>query len=79
MIRDSKGVIKFKQLLPKESGGIFEGVTWPAGEQAAKMAWEVGPMGTIELEGLYSKKVFLYGFRELWKWGIEHYNFPVIE
>lgn len=57
------------------------GETWPAGEIAAKKAWEVAPLGSIEIEERLGggEKVLLYGFRELWKWGVDNAGFPPLE
>jgi hypothetical protein len=78
-ICDSTGDIIFKELLPSAYSDVNTGEPWPEGETAAKMAWEAAPLGSIEIEGSYGKKVLLYGFRELWKWGIENADFPSLE
>jgi len=46
---------------------------WPEGETAAKKVWEAAPLGTIVFGG---KRINLYGFRELWQWGVDNHNFP---
>ena len=81
IIRDSNGIIVFNEVL---RGNYFPltntGGEWPEGETAAKKAWKSAPLGTIEIslsgEG---KRVLLYGFRELWKWGVDNLNFPSVE
>ncbi|MCR4321885.1 MAG: hypothetical protein NUV74_16315 [Candidatus Brocadiaceae bacterium] len=71
IVRDSNENIVFKELLPSRyDNAITGGETWPVGKTAAMKAWEVAPLGSIEIEGSYGKKVLLYGFRELWKWGV---------
>ena len=84
IIRDSMGEIVFKQSLPSQydvSGdGIHMGAVWPAGEVAARKAWKVAPLGSIEIEDYgYGKRALLYGFRELWKWGVGNAGFPTLE
>lgn len=76
IIRDSQGNIVFKEVLPSRYNNAITGEIWPVGKTAAKKAWEVAPLGSIEIEGSYGKKVLLYGFRELWKWGVDNAGFP---
>jgi len=79
IIRDSNGDIVFKEVLPSSYNNVITGETWPVGKTAAKKAWEVAPLGSIEIEGSYGKRAFLYGFRELWKWGVDNAGFPPLE
>jgi hypothetical protein len=79
IIRDSNGDIVFKEVLPSRYSKGTTGETWPVGKTAAKKAWEVAPLGTIEIEGSYGERVLLYGFRELWKWGVDNAGFPPLE
>lgn len=79
IIRDSEGAIVFKEELPKNYKDPITGETWPAGERAAVAAWKSAPLGSIEIEGSYGKRVLLYGFREIWKWGIDNAGFPSLE
>jgi len=83
VIRDSNGIMVFKESLPigpymekpDSLTMIFYGDTrWPEGETAVKKAWESAPLGSIQIEGI--KRVSLYGFRELWKWGVDNLHFP---
>ena len=69
ILRDSNGIMVLKEEL-KWTG------KWPGGETVAKKAWEVAPLGSIDIEGDDKGKVLLYGFRELWKWGVDNLNFP---
>lgn len=78
IIRNSEGIVVFKEELPRKYGEVT-GESWPAGERAAVAAWKSAPLGTIEIEGRYGKRVLLYGFRELWKWGIDNAGFPSLE
>lgn len=58
----------------------LEGHPWPQSEAAARAAWEAAPDGSIELENsTYAKRVSLYGFHELWRWGVENCGFPSVE
>jgi len=91
VIRDSNGIIVFKERLP--IGNYIEKPTnytmlafgdtrWPEGETAVKKAWESAPLGRIELEAgwsIDSRDASLYGFRELWKWGVDNLNFPSLD
>ncbi|MBC8416177.1 MAG: hypothetical protein ISS80_01900 [Candidatus Cloacimonetes bacterium] len=79
IIRDSNGIIVFKEVLPTSYICAPAGERWPSGEIAAKKAWEASPLGSIEIEGSFGKRVMLYGFRELWKWGVENSVFPSLE
>jgi len=71
IIRDSNGIMVLKEEL-KWTG------KWPEGETVAKKAWEVAPLGSIDIEGDGKGKVLLYGFRELWQWGVDNHNFPLL-
>ncbi len=78
IIRDAEDKVVFKEELPKDFGGV--GVPkWPTGKQAAVAAWNASPLGSIEVEGTHGKKVMLYGFRELWTWGVENAGLPSLE
>lgn len=79
IIRDSNGIVVFKEVLPSHYENANTGETWPVGKTAAKKAWEFAPLGSIEIEGSYGKKVLLYGFRELWQWGVNNADFPSLE
>lgn len=91
IIRDSDGNIVFKEALPssytdpvwpERIGSIQK---WPVGKMAAMKAWEVAPLGSIEAESdlpaIYNdeNRALLYGFRELWKWGVDNAGFPPLE
>jgi hypothetical protein len=59
---------------------LFGDTRWPEGETAVKKAWESAPLGSIEIEDIeYTIRVSLYGFRELWKWGVDNLNFPSLD
>lgn len=82
IIYDAHGDIVFRERLP--SFGARTKCTsptlWDHGETAAKKAWEHAPLGSIEIEDdKYGKKVMLYGFKELWKWGIANAGLPPLE
>jgi hypothetical protein len=80
IIRDSDGNIVFKEPLPSENDeSMLKGAIWPMGETAAKKAWEVAPLGSIEVEGKFGKRVSLNGFKELWEWGVDNADFPILE
>jgi len=79
IIRNSNGDIVFKEVLPSSYDNAITGETWPVGKTAAKKAWEFAPLGSIEIEGSYGQRVPLYGFRELWKWGVDNAGFPPLE
>jgi len=91
VIRDSGGRVLFSSKVPSGYGasvrlekGAFvpqPGNPWPAGEAAAKAAWRAGPLGTIQLDppDIWNTQAMLYGFRELWTWGIQRCGFPAIQ
>lgn len=76
IIRDYNGKVVFKEVLPSY---LADGIDWPIGKTAAHKAWEVAPLGSIEIEGNGSEKVILYGFKELWRWGVDNANLPSLE
>lgn len=81
IIRDQENKIIFREQLPtvKLSDGL--NTSWPLAQKAAKAAWDVAPFGTIEVtnSSMARDRILLYGFRELWKWGIENAGFPSLE
>lgn len=79
VIRNSEGEIVFKGKLPKKTS--YDGSSWPLGAEAAKAAWDSAPLGSIELmQGDNRKDIAaLYGFRELWEWGIANANLPSLD
>ena len=80
IIRNSKGKIVFKGKVPSTSSTPGKANRWPLGPKAAKAAWNSAPLGSIEIDDPdYGKKVFLYGFKELWKWGVANAGFPALE
>lgn len=80
VIRDSDGKIEFSAKLPKDYNlkDVFGGNPFPEGEAAVRAAWKLAPTGTVELDPptRYSKVAMLYGFRELWAWGVQNCGFP---
>jgi hypothetical protein len=66
VVRDSAG----KELLKTASP-----------EAAARSAWSAGPLATLERSPSWSESSLtrLYGFRELWEWGVRRCRFPSIE
>lgn len=79
IIRNLNDEIVFEGVVPKNYGPQIFGNPWPLGEKAAKTAWKVGSLGSIETEGSHGKKVRLYGFKELWIWGVENADLPPLE
>jgi len=80
-ILDSRGNIIFKEDLPCTN---FEpNKRWPEGKTVVKKMWDSAPLGSIKLQtGFFfieKKDVNLYGFRELWKWGVDNLNFPSLD
>jgi hypothetical protein len=73
---DSKQTVDFmkKRLSP----------AWRKGKQAAVAAWHAAPEGSIEvIQDNYGReersKTVLYGFRELWEWGVNNEGLPPME
>jgi len=81
IIRDSEGKVVFEDKVPNDYNiQRNQGNPWPSGSRAAKAAWDCAPLGSIEIEDtLYGKRVVLYGFRELWEWGVAHAGLPSFE
>ena len=82
VIKDAMGRQVFSGQQPTETprGYLTEGIPWDLAESAARAAWNSAPEGTIILEGSeYSKPVSLYGFREMWLWGVSNCDFPPLE
>lgn len=79
IIRNSQGKIVFEGKVPHTYSSPKKGNRWPLGAKAAKAAWESAPLGSIEIEGIHGKRVLLYGFKELWEWGVDNAGFPSLE
>lgn len=57
----------------------LRGSGWPDAENAARAAWKAGPFGTLTIKSnRESQTSLLYGFQELWQWGIENAGLPKI-
>ena len=79
VIRDKSGTIVFEDQVPT-TYGRSDTNPWPAGEQAVRAMWRAAPFGTVVLdESTYEPKAMLYGFKELWRWGVENCSFPSLE
>jgi hypothetical protein len=78
IVRDGDGKIVTLTSLPKAG---LSGAPWPDAEKVARAMWNAGVLGTVSITGTsYPKeKVSLYGFRELWAWGMERCAFPSLE
>ena len=81
MIYDAEGRIVFSEMIPTDHGNdVHGGTPWGFARGAAKAAWEAAPTGFIELKGSkYEKRISLYGFRELWEWGLGKCSFPSLD
>jgi len=80
IIRNASGNVLFSEEVPRNTGRAKEGNPWSYAHRAAKIAWEASPEGSIALEQFGSgEKMSLYGFKELWKWGIKNCGFPPLD
>lgn len=80
IIRDSEGEIIFAEQIRTKYGDVDRGNPWPEAEQASQASWQAAPDGSIEaIQYGVSTQARLFGFRKLWKWGIEHCDFPNLE
>jgi hypothetical protein len=79
IVTDQDRNILFQEKMPTKYG--TSGTSpWPSGEQAARAMWRAAPFGSATLDDrTYKPKAMLYGFRELWNWGVQNYSFPSIE
>jgi hypothetical protein len=80
VVRDKSGGIIFESKVPTEYGRSSTN-PWPAGEQAVRAMWQVAPFGTAILDkgGYEEQKVMLYGFKEVWSWGVQNCSLPSLE
>lgn len=79
IIRDKDGNITFQVKSPPYDPYKNQ-ITWPEGEGVAKATWKAAPMGTLEIKsGLTNSVSNLYGFREVWRWGVENAGLSKIE
>jgi hypothetical protein len=80
VIRDTTGAIVFEGKVPTDYGRGSANNPWPLGEQAARAMWKAAPFGTAVVEETtYESKAMLYGFKELWGWGVQNCSFPSLE
>lgn len=55
------------------------GNPWEPAKRAAGVMWEAAPHGSVSIEsGYVEKSAMLYGFRELWTWGVDKCGFPAV-
>jgi hypothetical protein len=80
-VRDQDGAVVFERRVPTSYEDAVRGTRWPDAEEAAKAMWKAAPLGTVSITGgTYAKEnVPLYGFRELWTWGLQKCAFPALE
>jgi len=81
-VRDSSGAVTFEGKVPTRYGmSATRGTDWDLGKEAEQAMWTAAPLGTVSIMGgTYPKEnVPLYGFRELWSWGIQKCGFPSLE
>ncbi len=76
---DSKIVLKskdgkevFSETVPENYSSQEDGNPWPIGEKAARLCYDLAPEGSIEVieDGSVRYSASLYGFKELWDWGV---------
>ena len=78
VIKDAEGNEVFVEFVSCVDGELEEGNPWPEAEKAAQLAWDLAPDGWIEVgpPGYVYEKASLFGFRELWNWGVQRCEFP---
>jgi len=79
VVRDADGKTLFDEKVPTTYDPELtkRGNPWEPGKRAANVLWEAAPYGTISIEsGYVEKSAMLYGFRDLWSWGVERCGFP---
>lgn len=83
VIRSEAGDIVFQEKIPLSLNGDkrnWESQPWDKANQAAKAAWNNCPFGTIEVTGsLRGRAASLYGFKEIWTWGVENAGLPTLD
>jgi hypothetical protein len=82
-VKDENGKIIYEGSTPdldhESSMRGYDGLIWGDAENVAKAAWKAGSMGTITLKSRIGNSTSsLYGFRELWQWGIDNHGLPPI-
>ncbi|MEA2237575.1 MAG: hypothetical protein QOC81_2299 [Thermoanaerobaculia bacterium] len=82
IVRDQDGAVVFEGKVPTDYGmDAIGGTDWSLAQDIAKALWAAAPLGTISITGSsYPKEsVPLYGFRELWSWGMQSCSFPEVQ
>ena len=72
IIKDENGKVFFSENAPSTySTSMLEGNAWPLGKKAAEICYLLAPKGSIEAtEFGITDTAPLYGFKELWDWGV---------
>lgn len=81
VIRDADGKVLFDEKVPNtyDPEMTKRGNPWEPAKRAASVMWEAAPHGSVSIEsGYVEKSAMLYGFRELWTWGVEKCGFPAV-
>jgi hypothetical protein len=78
IVRDQAGKVVFEEKFPPFDGGPPGGTRWAKAEDAALAMWSVAPLGSVSVVGnsYEIENVPLYGFREMWNWGLENCPLP---
>jgi hypothetical protein len=79
VVRDETGKTVFDEKVPNSYGVTRTGNQWEPARRAAIAMWEVAPLGTVSIESSFvEKQSSLWGFRELWNWGVDRCGFPAM-
>ncbi len=81
LVKDRDGAVVFEESIPATPNSQGIGYLWAIGEVAVRTMWKVAPYGTVSNPGTrYSTKTeSLYGFRELWSWGVNNCLLPQVQ
>lgn len=72
VIKDKDGKVIFSETVPEHYSSQEDGNSWPVGEKAVRLCYDLAPEGSIEIIefGMKTYSASLYGFKELWEWGV---------
>lgn len=78
LLKDAQGKLLDYWVLPKNRVGRewYQGTLWPQAKLFVNALRISSPMSTIEVAGMPMTKVMIYGFQEMWQWGIGNAGFP---
>lgn len=80
LLKNEKGMLLDYWTLPTYRAGRewYQDTLWPEAATFIKALRAAPPLSTIEISGVPASKSLIYGFREMWQWGMDNAGFPDI-